>query len=221
VKNTVYETLGNSMKLLFSLLTPLILSGCALFGDSGVANAPYKLLKSDLEQKIEVRNYESMVLVSSDMSSNGMNSAFRNLFSYITGENEGSTEIAMTAPVLMNESDTVSKGAEIAMTAPVFMKERSEQQVMSFVMPADFTLQTTPKPTNPNVWVTEVKDYKVVVIKFSGLLSDSNVEAQTEILNSWIEKNGYTAISEPVNAAYNGPFTIPWLRHNEVLIEVI
>jgi len=213
------------MKLLFTLLIPLILAGCSVFGDSGVKNAPYTLLKSDQEQKIEVRNYESMVLVSSDMSSDGMNSAFRNLFSYITGENEGSAEIAMTAPVLMNESNAASKGTnkgtEIAMTAPVFMKERSEQQVMSFVMPADFTLKSTPKPTNPNVWVTEVKEYKVVVIKFSGLLSDSNVEIQTEILNSWIEKNGYTAISEPVNAAYNGPFTIPWLRHNEVLIEVL
>jgi len=213
------------MKLLFTLLIPVVLAGCSVFGDSGVKNAPYTLLKSDQEQKIEVRNYESMVLVSSDMSSDGMNSAFRNLFSYITGENEGSAEIAMTAPVLMNESNAASKGTnkgtEIAMTAPVFMKERSEQQVMSFVMPADFTLQSTPKPTNPNVWVTEVKEYKVVVIKFSGLLSDSNVETQTEILNSWIDKNGYTAISEPVNAAYNGPFTIPWLRHNEVLIEVI
>ena len=213
------------MKLLFTLLIPVVLAGCSVFGDSGVKNAPYTLLKSDQEQKIEVRNYESMVLVSSDMSSDGMNSAFRNLFSYITGENEGSAEIAMTAPVLMNESNAASKGTnkgtEIAMTAPVFMKERSEQQVMSFVMPADFTLKSTPKPTNPNVWVTEVKEYKVVVIKFSGLLSDSNVKIQTEILNSWIEKNGYTAISEPVNAAYNGPFTIPWLRHNEVLIEVI
>jgi|TARA_B100000767_G_C19721139_1_gene517331 hypothetical protein len=209
------------MKLLFALLIPLILTGCSLFGDSGVKNAPYTLLKSDQEQKIEVRNYESMVLVSSDMSADGMNSAFRDLFRYITGENEGSTEIAMTAPVLINESEAASTGTEIAMTAPVFMKERSEEQVMSFVMPADFTLQSTPKPTNPNVWVTEVKDYKVVVIKFSGLLSDSNVETQTEILNSWIAKNGYTAISEPINAAYNGPFTIPWLRHNEVLIEII
>ena len=209
------------MKLLFALLIPLILTGCSVFGDSGVKNAPYTLLKSDQEQKIEVRNYESMVLVSSDMSADGMNSAFRDLFRYIAGENEGSTEIAMTAPVLINESEAASTGTEIAMTAPVFMKERSEQQVMSFVMPANFTLQSTPKPTNPNVWVTEVKDYKVVVIKFSGLLSDSNVETQTKILNSWIAKNGYTAISEPINAAYNGPFTIPWLRHNEVLIEVI
>jgi hypothetical protein len=149
-----------------------------------------------------------------------MNGAFRNLFRYITGENEGATEIAMTAPVLMDESEALSKGTKITMTAPVFMKERSEQQVMSFVMPADFTIQSTPKPTNPDVWITEVKDYKVVVIKFSGLLSDSNVETQTQILNSWIAKNGYIAVSEPINAAYNGPFTIPWFRHNEVLIEV-
>jgi hypothetical protein len=208
------------MKLLFALLVPLILAGCSVFGERGVENAPYTLLKSDQVQKIEVRNYESLVLVSSDMSADGMNGAFRNLFRYITGENEGSTEIAMTAPVLMDESEAVSKGTKITMTAPVFMKERSEQQVMSFVMPADFTIQSTPKPTNPDVWITEVKDYKVVVIKFSGLLSDSNVETQTQILNNWIAKNGYTAVSEPINAAYNGPFTIPWLRHNEVLIEV-
>ena len=209
------------MKLLITLLFPLVLAGCSVLGESGVEDAPYTLLKSDQGQKIEVRNYESMVLVSSSISEDGMNSAFRKLFRYITGENEGSAEIAMTAPVFMDESDTDFKGTEISMTAPVFMNEQSEQQVMSFVMPADFTLQSTPKPTNPVVWITEVKDYKVVVIKFSGLLSDSNVETQTKILNSWITKNGYTAISEPTQAAYNGPFTIPWFRRNEVLIEVI
>ena len=209
------------MKLLIPLLFLVILTGCSVFGESGVEDAPYTLLKSEQTQKIEVRNYESMVLVSSSISADGMNSAFRNLFRYITGDNEGSEEIAMTAPVFMDESDADSKGTDISMTAPVFMKEQSEQEIMSFVMPADFTIQSTPKPTNPDVWITEVKDYKVVVIKFSGLLSDSNVDAQTKILNSWITKNGYTAISEPIKAAYNGPFTIPWFRRNEVMIEVI
>lgn len=209
------------MKLLFSLLLPIILTACSVFGDNGVENAPYQLLQSDQLQKIEVRNYESLVLVSADMSTDSMNSAFRNLFRYITGDNEGATEIAMTAPVLIDESEPLSKGSEIAMTAPVLMSERSEQQVMSFVMPAEYTIESTPKPTNPNVWVSEIKDYKVVVIQFSGLLSDSNVERQTVILNRWIVENGYTAISEPINAAYNGPFTIPWFRRNEVLIEVM
>ena len=208
------------MKRLVALLTPIYLAGCSVVGETGVEDAPYTLLKSDQTQKIELRNYDSMVLVSSSMSEDGMNSAFRNLFRYITGENEGATEIAMTAPVFMDESDSNSEGMEIAMTAPVFMNENADKQVMSFVMPADFTLESTPKPTNPEVWISEVTDYKVVAIQFSGLLSDSNVEKHTRILNSWIAQNGYTAISQPINAAYNGPLTIPWFRRNEVLIEV-
>ena len=52
------------------------------------------------------------------------------------------------------------------------------------------------------------------------LLSDSNVETQTQILKSWIAQNAHTAISEPIKAAYNGPFTIPWFRRNEVFIEI-
>ncbi len=90
-----------------------------------------------------------------------------------------------------------------------------ETIVPSFLSMESHTLKAV------NVWVSEIKDYKVVVIQFSGLLSDSNVERQTEILNSWISKNGYTAISEPINAAYNGPFTVPWFRRNEVLIEIM
>ena len=79
------------------MVSTLCLSGCAIFGDSGVENAPYILVKSEEETNIEIRNYESMILVSAKMG-NGRNSAFRKLFKYITGDNEGSNDIAMTAP---------------------------------------------------------------------------------------------------------------------------
>ncbi len=91
---------------------------------------------------------------------------------------------------------------------------------MSFVMPKEFTLQTTPKPTNPDIKVTELKNYKVATIQFSGTLSKSNVAKHTKILNEWLSANGYTALSEPVEAGYNGPLTLPMLRRNEVLIEI-
>ena len=106
------------------------------------------------------------------------------------------------------------------MTAPVFMNESANTALMSFVMPADFTLETTPKPTNPDVLVSELKDYKVAVIQFSGTLSNSNVEKHTLALTNWIAENGYTAISGPLKAGYNSPFTLPMMRRNEVLIEV-
>ena len=219
---------GFKVKFIFSILTSIFVTGCSVVGQSDVETAPYTLLKTDQTQKIEVRNYDSMVLVSTSMSSKSGNSAFRNLFSYITGNNEGATEIAMTTPVIMNDKNKEEKGAtkgptkgsEISMTAPVFINDSADNSMMSFVMPKDFTLATTPKPTNPEVYVSELKDYKVATVQFSGTLSDSNVEKYTNILTTWITENGYEAISDPVKASYNGPLTLPMWRRNEMLIEV-
>lgn len=205
------------MKILLPVLAALLVSGCAVFGKSSVENAPYTLLKADTSQNIEVRNYDALVLVSTDMSGDGRNNAFRKLFRYIGGENEGAIAISMTAPVIMDNS---SKGEKIAMTAPVLMNNRTGESMMSFVMPKEFTLQTTPKPTNPDVKVTELNNYKVAAIQFSGTLSKRNVAKHTNILKNWIAANGYTAASEPVEAGYNGPITLPMLRRNEVLIEI-
>ena len=208
------------MKSLLPILVSIFVAGCSVVGQSGVDTAPYTLLESDELQKIEVRNYESMVLVSASMSGASGNSAFRKLFKYIGGENEGATEIAMTAPVIMDDKNMNKKGTEISMTAPVFMNESAGTSLMSFVMPNNFTLATTPKPTDPDVQVSEVKNYKVATIQFSGTLSDSNVAKYAQILSTWIINNGYTAISSPVKAGYNGPITLPMMRRNEVLIEV-
>jgi hypothetical protein len=208
------------VKLVLSIFVLFFMTGCSVFGQSDVQTVPYTLLKSDETQKIEVRNYDSLVLVSTSMSGNSGNSAFRKLFNYITGDNEGAIEISMTAPVIMKDKDVIKKGAEISMTAPVFMNESAGNSLMSFVMPEDFTLATTPKPTNPEIQVSELKDYKVVAIQFSGTLSDSNVEKHTVILKNWMAENNYNAISEAVKAGYNGPLTLPMWRRNEVLIEV-
>jgi hypothetical protein len=212
------------VKLILSIFTSIFLMACSVVGQSDVENAPYTLIKADVTQNIEVRNYDSMVLVSTSMSSNSGNGAFRKLFGYITGDNEAEIEISMTAPVMMDDNNApkseMKKGVEISMTAPVFMNDNVDNSLMSFVMPKDFTLATTPKPTNPGVYVSELKDYQVAVIQFSGTLSDSNVEKHTNILTTWMNENGYNAISEPVNAAYNGPLTLPMWRRNEVLIEV-
>jgi len=207
------------MKALFLAFMVVGLSGCSIFGENSVKTAPYQLIESDPNLAIEVRNYPSLVLVSTSMEDDGMNNAFRRLFDYIAGENQGNTEIAMTAPVFMNEAST-DKGVDIAMTAPVFMNENSEQPMMSFVMPADFTLSSTPKPTNEDVQVNEIKDYKVATISFNWTLSDSNVEEHTKILKSWLANNGYTPVSQPIEAAYNGPMTLPMFRKNEIFIEV-
>lgn len=212
------------MKLL-SIMSAILLTGCSVFGKSDVETAPYTLLKADETLKIEIRNYGSMVLVSTDMSGDGRNSAFRKLFRYISGDNQVAREISMTAPVFMNGQATAmqgndEQGTEIAMTAPVLMNNQDGKAMMSFVMPKDFTLQNTPKPNDPSVQVSEVKNYKVATIQFSGTLSKSNVAEHSKILKDWLKAQGYVATSAPIEAGYNGPMTLPMLRRNELLIEI-
>jgi hypothetical protein len=207
------------MKKLFVFINTLMIAGCSVFGDNGVEDTPYKVVDNDADNQIEVRRYEPMILVSTSMSGSGQNNAFRKLFRYITGENIGANDIAMTAPVFMGD-DQANQGVDIPMTAPVFMDEKSTTPTMSFVMPKDFTMKSTPKPTDPNVWVSEINNYSVAAIQFSGFLSDSNIEKHTKILSQWIKDKGYSSTGKVVSAGYNGPFTIPMFRKNEVLMEI-
>lgn len=112
----------------------------------------------------------------------------------------------------------MQQGTKIAMTAPVFMSNQPDNAMMSFVMPKDFTLTNTPKPTDPDVFVSELNNYIVAAIQFSGTLSKRNVAKQTELLQEWLSKNGYKAAGAPIEAGYNGPLTLPMLRRNEILI---
>ncbi|GHG63101.1 hypothetical protein GCM10010919_08500 [Alishewanella longhuensis] len=208
------------MRLLFLIIISMLLVGCSIFGHTGVENAPYTLLQADEQQRIEVRRYDAMVLVSTSMAGDGRNSAFRKLFRYISGENEGATPIAMTAPVFMDNNNAMTQGTKIAMTAPVFMNNQANNAMMSFVMPKDFTLDSTPKPTDPDVLVSELNNYTVAAIQFSGTLSKRNVAKQTKLLQDWLAANGYIAAGEPIEAGYNGPLTLPMLRRNEILIEL-
>ncbi|MEE2003153.1 heme-binding protein [Alkalimonas sp. MEB108] len=205
------------MKSVFTLFTAALLAGCSVVGQSHVEIAPYTQLQVDESLGIDVRHYDAMVLVSADMAAHGQNGAFRKLFRYISGANEGARDIAMTAPVFM-EASNGHQGVSIAMTAPVFMTDTPEQARMSFVMPAHFTLETTPKPTDPSVTLSEVSDYRVAAIRFSGRLSDRNVAKQTAVLQKWLLEQGYQPASAPLKAGYHGPMTLPMFRRNEVLI---
>ena len=205
------------MKALILSLAILVMSGCSVFGESGVEIAPYNVIAEAQDVKIEVRTYESMILVSAPMEGDSRNSSFGMLFDYISGANVGSDKIAMTAPVFMDQDD---KGQKIEMTAPVLMDDEGVSKVMSFVMPADFTLESTPKPTNPNVTVSEIKDYTVAALVFNGRLSNANIAKHRDILEQWIIDNGYVVTGDVKSAGYNAPFTLPQLRRNEVLIPI-
>ena len=137
-----------------------------------VEEAPYRVVKT--YDKFELRTYSVQIVAETIVSGNfgdAGNAAFRILFDYISGNNIAREKIAMTAPVSQNPAG--SKGEKIAMTAPVTQSPANqdssgESYAISFVMPANFTLESTPEPVDKRVIIREIPEKHFAVLRYSG-----------------------------------------------------
>lgn len=144
-----------------------------------------------------------------------------------TGAPADSEKIAMTTPVFTKEGEKIAESEKIAMTAPVLTEERldatqvqKKMMVMQFVLPSKYTMDNVPRPTNPLVVVKEVPSRKYGVLRFSGIADDKLVAKKLELLSKALEDAGYKVVGDYVLARYNPPWTIPFLRTNEVMLPV-
>ncbi len=181
---------------------------------SAVEQVQYSVLEKD--GAIELREYKSHVVaqtrVEGTFDSAG-NDAFGRLFQYISGNNRRKQSIAMTAPV--NQQAASQK---IAMTAPVNQQKAGDAYLVSFVMPAEFTLGTLPEPLDPKVELKQVPGHIAAAIMYSGSWDQKNYQTHKTKLEAYLVEKGWKAAGEPVYARYNSPFSLSFLRRNEVVI---
>ena len=182
---------------------------------SNVEKPDYKVIQS--EQNIEIRQYEPMIIAEVEVDGkreDAIGDGFRLLADYIFGNNTVQQVISMTAPVQQKENQ------KIAMTAPVQQQSMGKSWRMSFVMPSKYRLDSLPVPNNNRVRLKEILTKKFVVIEFSGTNSNENVTKHENQLMNYIEANQINIIGSPKYAFYNAPWTLPFLRRNEVMIEI-
>ncbi|PCO06265.1 heme-binding protein [Microbulbifer flavimaris] len=143
---------------------------------------------------------------------------FKLLADYIFGNNTartgGNEKIAMTAPVGMEP-----ESEKISMTAPVSMEQSGGQWRVSFVMPSQYTMETLPRPNNQAVTLREIPETNYAVIRFSGLAGEDKIARKTAELIEWMDEKGLEPTGQPELARYNPPWTLPFLRRNEVMIK--
>ena len=106
------------------------------------------------------------------------------------------------------------------MTAPVLQERVGSEWWMAFVMPSSYTMDSLPAPLDPTIKTTEIPSRTVAVIRYSGILSQTAIDLHAFQLQAWIEANGYQALSAPRSAGYDPPWTLPFLRRNEVHIDI-
>ena len=182
---------------------------------SNVEKPDYKVIQS--EQNIEIRQYEPMIIAEVEVDGkreDAIRDGFRLIADYIFGNNTVEQNISMTAPVQQKENQ------KIAMTSPVQQQLAGKSWQISFVMPSKYSMDSLPMPNNNRVRLKEILTKKFVVIEFSGTNSNENVTEHENQLMNYIEANQLKIIGSPKYAFYNTPWTLPFLRRNEVMIEI-
>ncbi|MDH3218058.1 MAG: heme-binding protein [Gammaproteobacteria bacterium] len=210
----------SSIAIPLSLTLMSLLSGCSVFGVRSVEEAGYQVLQQ--EGAFELRRYEPMVIAETIVDT-GFDKAggiaFRRLFGYISGDNEATAAIAMTAPVMALHQGE-STATRIEMTAPVTSQQTSAGWRFAFVLPSAFTLENAPLPTDVQVRLAALPARRVAVLRYSGLLRETSFGDNLARLRDWLGEKELAERSPPRVAGYDPPWTLPFLRRNEVMIDV-
>lgn len=168
--------------------------------------------------RFELREYAPYLVAEVSMSGDFEqvgNRAFRILANYIFGGNQGDRKIAMTAPV------TQQAGEKIAMTAPVSQRDDGDGTfTIGFTMPSEYTLETLPLPNDERITLREVPPRVVAVRKYAGSWSERGYQRHLGQLQIAMAARDLEPAAAPIWARFNSPFSLPFLRRNEIQIEV-
>ncbi|HEY5765088.1 MAG TPA: heme-binding protein [Candidatus Deferrimicrobiaceae bacterium] len=189
----------------------IFLGGCAT-----VREPNYKVVSKS--GGYEVREYEGYLVAETTVSGpwkQALNDGFRRLFSYISGENEGRTKLAMTAPVLSAEPERIDR------TAPVLQEaKQGGEQVVSFIAPASYTADTIPVPKDPRIRIRQVPPFTAAVLRYGGWTDPDKIERKTGELRAMLARDGRIPVPPFLSAQYNPPWTIPPFRRNEIIVRI-
>ena len=185
--------------------------GWGLYTTRSLKSIPYEVV--DTVDGVELRHYPSLVTV--ETTAPDQITAFRRLYRYLTGENEGEQSIAMTSPVATDGGTTVS------MTAPVQSETTEDDTVeMAFYLPTEYDIETAPIPTDPAVELATQPARTVAAKRFSWYAPRWRVTRQERTLRKTIGSAGINTEGSASLLRYDDPWTPPFMRRNEVIVEI-
>ena len=182
---------------------------------SHVEQPDYKITMTD--GALEIRAYGPMIAAEAEVKGErkaAISEGFRLIAAYIFGANTPNAKIAMTAPVQQQSTQ------KIAMTAPVTQQIAGDSWTVRFIMPSSWTLEILPAPNDARVTLKPVPAKRVLASRFSGSASDSLIQTKTDELRRYAADKKLATVGEPLLAFYNPPWTLPFFRRNEIMLEL-
>lgn len=186
---------------------------------ASVANAyeepEYEVLQQ--ADDYEIRDYSSYLVaetrVSGDFDRTG-NAAFRRLAGYIFGDNRRITD----------DGQVDSESMSMKMTVPVTRERVNDgggrSTVYRFVMERAYDRGSLPEPNDKRVTITEEPGGRFAALRYKGRITEKRFLRYAGALQASLKRDGFSTVGDPISAVYNGPFTPPMFRRNEVLIRL-
>jgi hypothetical protein len=168
----------------------------------------------------EIRRYEKVLVAETTVQAgfeDAGNEAFRILADFIFGNNRSQTKISMTAPVTQQ-----TESEKIAMTAPVTQAAKPEGGgfLVQFVMPKEYSIDTLPVPNDQRVTIREVPSRRIAVHRYSGSWSEAKYLEELGKFREALARDRLTTLGEPILSRFNSPFSLWFLRRNEIWQEL-
>jgi DNA gyrase inhibitor GyrI len=204
--------------MLLNRISLAVVLTLALLGGPAVAVEEPAFRSVLQDGAFEIRDYPALVVAEVTVTGGqkeAANQGFRLLAGYIFGGNKRKQSIAMTAPVA-----EIPTGEKIAMTAPVTQMKTAGEWVVRFTMPSSYSLEALPEPNDARVHLRVMPPTRFAVIRFSGLAWPSDVAAKTADLSAWMANRHLHEAGPASLAQYNPPWTLWFLRRNEVMIPI-
>ena len=92
--------------------------------------------------------------------------------------------------------------------------------LMQFFLPSKFTIENAPQPTNKKVRLVIIEGGIYAIIQYSGSLTDKNYLKHYKKLKDYLNKDKINFSEPGIRATFNGPFTLPIFRRNEIMMKI-
>jgi hypothetical protein len=195
---------------------------------------------------IEIRRYPRTVRAETTLEATSfeaaLNTGFQRLARYIFGANKerrtsadldalaarsaapssgdrGSKQIPMTAPVGVRAELQALEPADDPRALQAQSQSRKSFTIM-FTLPREHGAAPFPIPVDSRVRLRSVPPRRVAVLRYSGRHSARRVAEKSRQLLEAVRAAGLETRGEPEFAGYDPPTTLPWLRRNEVWVEL-
>jgi len=160
-----------------------------------------------IDGDFEVRRYAPRVHAETVLNAapwqQSLKEGFTRLANYISGQNSRQMKIAMTTPVLITVGAT----------------DRATRTV-AFKMPDCEPFDTLPAPNDRQITLRRIPARRIAALTYHGRYGREIPSQKRQELLTYVRAAGLLPIGDVTFAGYDAPWTLPWLRRNEVQVEL-